>query len=280
MLVHLWVSKLIAMFTVKPAVEVEVEGREHVFLDCRIDMDDNVEKRFICLAKFDRKLERLLVSGGGRHDGSRPLSKTSIFETPTKLRDERVWKKIKCAPPSERASRHCNKTSSALLMAVEDKFSSIDVPETSGVRGMAMDVLMTRLGNAIWVDASATTLEFLADVVDAQITSGSVHRTRPRPAAKNGLVGVSMSALSGHVRARKRGPDGKTLNKHMKLDKYGVQQAIASAELFIATPSDANAAEPTLDDALADGDQEPVGLGDAEGYVDEATSSTGAPSTP
>ena len=111
----------------------------------------------------------------------------------------------------------------SLLMAAEGSYGQVLAPSVYGVDGVWMNVMKDKPATAVWVEAKEEVVQYLIDAVAAERDSGKHHRVAPRlliePSERIDDTGVCLSSSTGHVRARKKDDDGKTVSKFIKLEE-------------------------------------------------------------
>ena len=209
------------------------------------------DRNFIRLAKADRKISRLLVMNSGKLDNpdkedhdkheSRPLSKTSIIETLTELRDIEFSKTVPEYGVKGGPRRYDRRSVKCSLMSLAET-ATIQAPCVGLTPSMAMVVKLDKANErTVAVELVSANLEYLCNVIAHQRETATGKKDAVQHIAND--VDVKVEYVSrvnkgkheGKVRAIHKTDEGKKITKYFKMDTSSCMLGVMdAARSFVA----------------------------------------------
>ena len=242
----------------------------HLREPLRLGCVDKVNGRlYFKVCKSDHVIARLLL--GKSFERERVLARTDVVEQLQALRNAHVESLIN--PPAsdslgldddedpKPARKGAHRLPSDLPSVV-----MIEAPAIAGVASVKMRTLTRKSHEALWLELSESTIDYLAAAVAAQIRSGCIDNSKQRCVPNDG---VYFDKTRRQWRARRRGGKSKYFSSKHHTDPYAAALAWARGDQQEPIGDDASSFQP-----IGDEDDNPIGasplFGDDE-TVDETT---------
>ena len=216
-----------------------------VYMSCRVSVSCEVidGKKFVRLSKGDKKIARLLVSGGSKSGDNeeqhlvepRPLSHTSIIETIIKLRDDAFDAAVPNVGPGPR--RYNNKPTKRKLLELPD-ICQVELPAIGPTVMTLANVKMEKpCVRTVAIELTDTVLEYLHAVCEYQRGLESEKRQHPRVHHDNCPLGPGLSKVyegkyAGGIRASHSLDNGKKQTSFFVVGDACREDVIAKATQF------------------------------------------------
>ena len=201
--------------------------------------------KFMKVCKSDTAMSRLLVNEDT--EAGRPLSMSDVLEQLVSRRNSAynaiLTQKLSGAEEGKEdlgldcAKRRRQREHPEVSMP---KVATLEAPDIEDVQGIPIKVILSKSGQALWVELSVEVLTYLRDAISMQISSGHVKRTHPgrdipvEERVTSDVKGVSYSYKRQSVRVRVLA-DGQPVQKYFKVkDSNNVDDQLREAELWKA----------------------------------------------
>ena len=222
-------------FTLTPSMHVECDAGVSGHFDVKevkvcVDGADETLK-FFHVRKTNFVLSKILCSSADADkivNKKRPLTQTNIIEEITRARDVRFSALLASGRSGDKPNRYTEKHVRAKVLGLPETMD-VDVPSVHGVASRTMVMLATKPSSEVWIEMNSDNLEYMCDVVAAQIEHDTIVRKHPR--AERGdddgqvdIAGVTFSNAKKAYRL-KYTVEGSTREQYFSVAKAGDTEA-------------------------------------------------------
>ena len=202
-----------------------------------VDLRDVIEhddKKFVKLAKSNRRIERLLTGEGVGHD--RLLTRTTIIQTLTTLRNERREEFIRASVSTDVEDLGLNEPQSKRFKSsasVVPVYADIQAPAVGPVAGRAITVVLSMPHIALWVEITKQSVEYLHDVVSEQLVHPGSDVLSPQLEPATGLPKNVVFCKGRNAYRVRYTENGNKRTKDFKIGDRSMDEFIAMVTEFL-----------------------------------------------